>query len=247
MSVQDESRTHLASTHKFLIGLGLTRASRAPNLFLLLAERQQPTVKISLDKKLKEPPQKKKMAALGFMNSDPFCFSLQNQSLFFFSRNKSRRFFRSLVCCSSAQIPDSETPKQPKKLSEQSSWESKDSEGKDYLYRLGLESENMNIAVGARKGIIDDLFVGNFLGKDCDYFVILQVLFLLSFLFVIDVVFLGFAADIVFDYRQKKTRSFEHLQGDYYIAPAFLVSFLTSFYYLLMRIFFPDYLYFESA
>ncbi|ANM59890.1 P-loop containing nucleoside triphosphate hydrolases superfamily protein [Arabidopsis thaliana] len=31
-----------------------------------------------------------------------------------------------------------------------------------------------------------------------------------------------FAADIVFDYRQKATRSFEHLQGDYYIAPSFL-------------------------
>lgn len=25
----------------------------------------------------------------------------------------------------------------------------------------------MNIAVGARQGVIDDLFVGNFLGKDC--------------------------------------------------------------------------------
>jgi hypothetical protein len=25
----------------------------------------------------------------------------------------------------------------------------------------------MNIAVGARSGIVDDLFVGNFLGKDC--------------------------------------------------------------------------------
>lgn len=25
----------------------------------------------------------------------------------------------------------------------------------------------MNIAVGARKGIVDDLFVGEFLGKDC--------------------------------------------------------------------------------
>ena len=25
----------------------------------------------------------------------------------------------------------------------------------------------MNIAVGARKGIVDDLFVGNFLGRDC--------------------------------------------------------------------------------
>jgi len=31
------------------------------------------------------------------------------------------------------------------------------------------------------------------------------------------------AADIVFDYRQKVTRSFEYLQGDYYIAPVFMV------------------------
>ncbi|KAG7589944.1 P-loop containing nucleoside triphosphate hydrolase [Arabidopsis suecica] len=82
-----------------------------------------------------------------------------------------------------------------KKLSEQSSWEVKDSEGKDYLYRLGAESDNVNIAVGARSGMIDDVFIGDFLGKD---------------------------SDIVFDYRQKATRSFEHLQGDYYIAPSFL-------------------------
>lgn len=57
--------------------------------------------------------------------------------------------------------------KKPRKLSEQSSWEVKDSEGKDYLYRLGAESENMNIAVGARAGMIDDVFIGDFLGKDC--------------------------------------------------------------------------------
>lgn len=77
----------------------------------------------------------------------------------------------------------------------QSSWDAKDSQGKDYLFRLGQESANMNISVGARQGMIDDVFVGNFLGKD---------------------------ADIVFAYRQKVTRSFEHLQGDYYIAPAFM-------------------------
>ncbi|GLJ14403.1 hypothetical protein SUGI_0232670 [Cryptomeria japonica] len=81
------------------------------------------------------------------------------------------------------------------KKSSQSSWDAKNSEGKDYLYRLGQEADNLNITVGARQGLIDDLFVGNFLGKD---------------------------ADIVFDYRQKVTRSFEHLQGDYYIAPAFM-------------------------
>ncbi|ESQ27880.1 hypothetical protein EUTSA_v10018573mg [Eutrema salsugineum] len=85
----------------------------------------------------------------------------------------------------------------PRKLSEQSSWEVKDSEGKDYLYRLGAESDNVNIAVGARAGMIDDVFIGDFLGKD---------------------------SDIVFDYRQKATRSFEHLQGDYYIAPTFMVN-----------------------
>lgn len=55
-----------------------------------------------------------------------------------------------------------------KRLSDQSSWEAKDAEGKDYLYTLGQEAENMNIAVGARKGVIDDLFVGEFLGKDCE-------------------------------------------------------------------------------
>ncbi|CAL5361687.1 unnamed protein product [Camellia sinensis] len=88
---------------------------------------------------------------------------------------------------------DSITPK--KKLSDQSSWEAKDSHGDDYLYRLGKEADNMNIAVGARAGVIDDLFAGKFLGRD---------------------------SDVVFDYRQKVTRSFEYLQGDYYIAPLFM-------------------------
>ncbi|XP_057457787.1 ribulose bisphosphate carboxylase/oxygenase activase, chloroplastic isoform X2 [Lotus japonicus] len=82
-----------------------------------------------------------------------------------------------------------------KRLSQQSSWEAKDAEGRDYLYRLGKEADNMNIAVGQRAGVIDDLFAGNFLGKD---------------------------SDIVFDYRQKATRSFQYLQGDYYIAPLFM-------------------------
>ncbi|WVZ87514.1 hypothetical protein U9M48_034141, partial [Paspalum notatum var. saurae] len=53
-----------------------------------------------------------------------------------------------------------------RRLSKQSSWEATDSEGDDYLYRLGKEADNMNIAVGARAGVVDDLFVGNFLGKD---------------------------------------------------------------------------------
>ncbi|XP_057791541.1 ribulose bisphosphate carboxylase/oxygenase activase, chloroplastic [Salvia miltiorrhiza] len=99
------------------------------------------------------------------------------------------------ICCSQSEGVENATSKQQKKLSEQSSWEAEDSEGKDYLYRLGAEADNMNIAVGARAGIIDDLFTGNFLGKD---------------------------SDIVFDYRQKATRSFEYLQGDYYIAPVFM-------------------------
>ncbi|XP_024524612.1 ribulose bisphosphate carboxylase/oxygenase activase, chloroplastic [Selaginella moellendorffii] len=81
-----------------------------------------------------------------------------------------------------------------------SSWTAKDSVGEDYLYRLGKEADNMNITVGARQGMIDNVFVGDFLGKE---------------------------ADIVFAYRQKVTRSFEHLQGDYYIAPAFLDAVVT--------------------
>lgn len=56
---------------------------------------------------------------------------------------------------------------QTKRISKQSSWEAKDALGRDYLYRLGQEADNMNIAVGARAGVIDDLFTGNFLGKDC--------------------------------------------------------------------------------
>ncbi|KAL9265773.1 Ribulose bisphosphate carboxylase/oxygenase activase, chloroplastic-like protein [Drosera capensis] len=88
-----------------------------------------------------------------------------------------------------------DVPATEKTLSEQSSWEAKDAEGKDYLYRLGAEADNMNIAVGAKAGVVDHLFVGDFLGRD---------------------------SDIVFDYRQKVTRSFEYLQGDYYIAPVFM-------------------------
>ncbi|KAI9161082.1 hypothetical protein LWI28_014263 [Acer negundo] len=98
------------------------------------------------------------------------------------------------VSCSKSSSTDSNGD-DSKRLSKQSSWETKDSEGNDYLYRLGKEADNMNIAVGARSGIIDDLFAGNFLGRD---------------------------SDIVFDYRQKVTRSFEYLQGDYYIAPLFM-------------------------
>eukprot|EP00252_Welwitschia_mirabilis_P010600 TRINITY_DN23930_c0_g1_i8.p1 TRINITY_DN23930_c0_g1~~TRINITY_DN23930_c0_g1_i8.p1 ORF type:complete len:397 (-),score=69.70 TRINITY_DN23930_c0_g1_i8:361-1551(-) len=92
------------------------------------------------------------------------------------------------------QSPDKNIQREPG-LSQQSSWDAKNSQGEDYLYRLGREADNVNTTVGARKGLIDDLFVGKFLGKD---------------------------ADIVFAYRQKVTRSFEHLQGDYYIAPVFM-------------------------
>ncbi|KAK2425530.1 ribulose bisphosphate carboxylase/oxygenase activase, chloroplastic [Trifolium repens] len=101
-------------------------------------------------------------------------------------------------CCSNSKTnrdDDVVEDNNKKKLSKQSSWEAKDVDGRDYLYRLGKEADNMNIAVGQRAGIIDDVFVGNFLGKD---------------------------SDIVFDYRQKVTRSFEYLQGDYYIAPLFM-------------------------
>lgn len=65
---------------------------------------------------------------------------------------------------------EKESSKPKKRLSEQSSWEAKDSEGEDYLYRLGKEADNMNIAVGGRAGVIDDLFAGNFLGRDCECF-----------------------------------------------------------------------------
>ncbi|KAJ1405862.1 P-loop containing nucleoside triphosphate hydrolase [Sesbania bispinosa] len=102
------------------------------------------------------------------------------------------------VRCSASVSDDEDKQNKKKRLSNQSSWEAKDAEGRDYLYRLGKEADNMNIAVGQRSGVIDDLFAGNFLGKD---------------------------SDIVFDYRQKVTRSFEYLQGDYYIAPLFMVLF----------------------
>uniref|UniRef100_A0A7N2N7D6 Ribulose bisphosphate carboxylase/oxygenase activase, chloroplastic n=1 Tax=Quercus lobata TaxID=97700 RepID=A0A7N2N7D6_QUELO len=119
----------------------------------------------------------------------------------------------SLLRCSNSSSPENDSrtdpPSSKKVLSDQSSWEAKDSEGNDYLYRLGKEADNMNIAVGARAGVIDDLFAGKFLGRD---------------------------SDIVFDYRQKVTRSFEYLQGDYYIAPIFLL--IKSFYLDTLRLMF---------
>jgi hypothetical protein len=74
-------------------------------------------------------------------------------------------------CCSNSKTnrdDDVVEDNNKKKLSKQSSWEAKDVDGRDYLYRLGKEADNMNIAVGQRAGIIDDVFVGNFLGKDCN-------------------------------------------------------------------------------
>lgn len=88
------------------------------------------------------------------------------------------------VFCSPKPPPaaeDDEIKQKKKKLSEQSSWEAKDLEGKDYLYRLGKEADNMNIAVGARAGVIDDLFAGNFLGRDCNSSLICFFFFFFSF------------------------------------------------------------------
>ncbi|KAJ6307494.1 hypothetical protein OIU76_017316 [Salix suchowensis] len=130
--------------------------------------------------------------------------SLLQAQNFFTSPKKISPLLITVSCSKSPSQPtsspspvdeNSENQEPKRRLSKQSSWEAKDSEGKDYLYRLGKEADNMNIAVGARAGVVDSLFAGNFLGKD---------------------------SDIVFDYRQKVTRSFEYLQGDYYIAPLFL-------------------------
>uniref|UniRef100_A0A6N2M6T4 Ribulose bisphosphate carboxylase/oxygenase activase, chloroplastic n=1 Tax=Salix viminalis TaxID=40686 RepID=A0A6N2M6T4_SALVM len=130
--------------------------------------------------------------------------SLLQAQNFFTSARKISPLLITVPCSKSPSQPtsspspvddNSENQEPKRRLSKQSSWEAKDSEGKDYLYRLGKEADNMNIAVGARAGVVDSLFAGNFLGKD---------------------------SDIVFDYRQKVTRSFEYLQGDYYIAPLFL-------------------------
>ncbi|GAA0158700.1 hypothetical protein LIER_15654 [Lithospermum erythrorhizon] len=135
--------------------------------------------------------------ALFFNTPLHFHSSTSSSSSKLFSNNKPQLRIP-LASNSSNDVSNNEETKEPKikkRHSEQSSWEAKDEQGNDYLYVLGKESANMNIAVGARAGVIDDLFVGDFLGKD---------------------------ADIVFDYRQKATRSFEYLQGDYYIAPSFM-------------------------
>lgn len=58
--------------------------------------------------------------------------------------------------------------KRKSSVSQQSSWDAKDAEGNDYLYRLGKEADNLNITVGAKMGMIDPLFAGNFLGQEGD-------------------------------------------------------------------------------
>lgn len=104
--------------------------------------------------------------------------ALRPHQLFVAPSSSGAASFRSCCVCSvrpgklklklvGVRSEKAEEEKKPKKLSEQSSWEAKDAEGKDYLYRLGKEADNMNIAVGARAGVIDDLFTGQFLGRDC--------------------------------------------------------------------------------
>jgi hypothetical protein len=89
-----------------------------------------------------------------------------------FRTSSSRGRLLAIRCSSAPSSPqpaaggEAEEPER-RRLSKQSAWKAKDADGDDYLYRLGKEADNMNIAVGARAGIVDDLFVGNFLGKDC--------------------------------------------------------------------------------
>ncbi|WVY99754.1 hypothetical protein V8G54_025824 [Vigna mungo] len=83
------------------------------------------------------------------------------------------------VRCSEVGEEKENEEKKKKRLSEQSSWEAKDAQGRDYLYRLGKEADNMNIAVGQRAGVIDSLFVGDFLGKDCQSNVIIIIILFL--------------------------------------------------------------------
>lgn len=120
------------------------------------------------------------------------------------------------ICCSQSdgnENTDSNAANKLKsKLSEQSSWEAKDSEGKDYLFRLGAEADNMNITVGARAGVIDDLFTGNFLGKDCNDYIFASVDYLYSL--VLDGVFRRFwltwimkMVDTHFDSSHKSRRN----------------------------------------
>jgi hypothetical protein len=89
-----------------------------------------------------------------------------------FRTSSSRGRLLAIRCSSAPSSPqpaaggEAEEPER-RRLAKQPAWKAKDADGDDYLYRLGKEADNMNIAVGARAGIVDDLFVGNFLGKDC--------------------------------------------------------------------------------
>lgn len=113
----------------------------------------------------------KKQTAMALCNSSP-SFSLFGTPTL---RQKTAVTFSPfVVCCSPKPSPSASEDDeigQKRRLSEQSSWEAKDLEGRDYLYRLGKEADNMNVAVGARSGVIDDLFAGNFLGRDCNLLV----------------------------------------------------------------------------
>ena len=108
------------------------------------------------------------MASSIYCSASQFSSKFSSLSLPTISHKFPSTPFSFFVRCES-EGDDVKKTKKKKRLSEQSSWESKDSEGKDYLYRLGQEADNMNIAVGQRAGVIDDLFAGNFLGKDCNY------------------------------------------------------------------------------
>mmetsp|Transcript_22248 Transcript_22248/g.37262 ORF Transcript_22248/g.37262 Transcript_22248/m.37262 type:complete len:439 (-) Transcript_22248:185-1501(-) len=58
-----------------------------------------------------------------------------------------------------------------------------------------LQAYSTTFTVGAKKGTIPAIFAGNFLGRD---------------------------ADVVFDYRQAKTKALRNIVGDYYVPPVFM-------------------------
>ncbi|KAG9146895.1 hypothetical protein Leryth_005184 [Lithospermum erythrorhizon] len=90
--------------------------------------------------------------ALFFNTPLHFHSSTSSSSSKLFSNNKPQLRIP-LASNSSNDVSNNEETKEPKikkRHSEQSSWEAKDEQGNDYLYVLGKESANMNIAVGAR-------------------------------------------------------------------------------------------------
>lgn len=73
--------------------------------------------------------------------------------------------------------------------------------GQDVLYQLGKQSSSMNIDMGAKKGIIDDLFLSKGDGSFS----------------------MGVQSDIASGIlRSEELRSFAHLVGDYYVPPRFM-------------------------